>query len=50
MQNTPDANAFAVVTQYIDRQGLAFRESAAKLASIGTLEAFMKDFKTKYTY
>jgi hypothetical protein len=50
MQNTPDANAFAVVTQNIDRQGLAFRETAAKLASIGTLEAFMKDFKTKYTY
>lgn len=50
MQNTPDANAFAVVTQNIDRQGLAFRETAAKLASIGTLEAFMKDFRTKYTY
>ncbi len=50
MRNTPDTNAFAVVTQNIDRQGLAFRETAAKLASIGTLEAFMKDFKTKYTY
>jgi hypothetical protein len=50
MQTTPDANAFAVVTQNIDRQGLAFRETAAKLASIGTLEAFMKDFKEKYTY
>jgi hypothetical protein len=50
MQATPDATAFAVVTQNIDRQGLAFRETAAKLASIGTLEAFMKDFKEKYTY
>ncbi len=50
MQATPDANAFAVVTQNIDRQGIAFRETATKLASIGTLEAFMKDFKTKYTY
>ena len=50
MQATPDANAFAVVTQNIDSQGLAFRETAAKLASVSTLEAFMKDFKTKYTY
>ena len=50
MQATPDANAFAVVTQNIDSHGLAFRETAAKLASISTLEAFMKDFKTKYTY
>jgi hypothetical protein len=50
MQGTPDASAFAVVTQNIDRQGLAFRETAAKLASIGTLETFMKDFKEKYTY
>jgi len=50
MQGTPDANAFAVVTQNIDQQGLAFRETAAKLASVGTLEAFMKDFKQKYSY
>ncbi|HVZ69167.1 MAG TPA: hypothetical protein VG891_06865 [Rhizomicrobium sp.] len=50
MQNTPDANAFAVVTQDIDRQGLAFRETAAKVASVGTLEAFMKDFSSKYSY
>ncbi len=47
MQATPDANSFAVVTQNIDSQGLAFRETAAKLASIGTLEAFMKDFRTR---
>ncbi len=47
MHGTPDASAFAVVTQNIDRQGTAFRETAAKVASIGTLEAFMKDFRTK---
>ncbi|HEY4123627.1 MAG TPA: hypothetical protein VGM36_03375, partial [Rhizomicrobium sp.] len=50
MQATPDASAFTVVTQNIDSQGVAFRETAAKLASISTLETFMKDFKTKYTY
>ncbi|HVP86311.1 MAG TPA: hypothetical protein VMS78_16440 [Rhizomicrobium sp.] len=50
MKGTPDANAFAVVTQNIDQQGLAFRETAAKVASVGTLEAFMKDFSSKYSY
>lgn len=50
MRATADANAFAVVTQNIDRQGLAFRETAAKIASIGTLEAFMKDFSSRYSY
>jgi len=47
MKATPDANAFAVVTQNIDRQGIAFRETAAKVASVSTLEAFMKDFRSK---
>ncbi len=49
LKDTPDASSFAVVTQPIDRQGMAFRETAAKLASITTLEAFMKDFKADQT-
>lgn len=47
MKATPDANAFAVVTEDIDRQGTAFRETAAKIASVSTLDAFMKDFRSK---
>jgi hypothetical protein len=45
MANTPDANAFAVVTQRIDLQGIAFRDAAAKVASIDTLKSFMKDLQ-----
>jgi hypothetical protein len=48
MQSSPDASAFAVVTQSIDTQGTAFRDLAGKIASIDTLEAFMQDFKKKY--
>jgi len=44
MQNTPDGNAFAVLAQEIDMHGLAFRDAAAKIASVDTLQAFMKDF------
>ncbi|MGH6871713.1 MAG: hypothetical protein ACREHE_09415 [Rhizomicrobium sp.] len=48
MQSSPDASAFAVVTQSIDTQGTAFRDLAGKIASIDTLEAFMQDFKKHY--
>ncbi|MBN9570733.1 MAG: hypothetical protein J0H30_06685, partial [Alphaproteobacteria bacterium] len=44
MAGTPDANAFSVVTQEVDLHGLAFRDIAAKVASTGTLDDFMKDF------
>ncbi len=44
MQNTPDGSAFAVLSQQIDMHGLAFRDAAAKIASVDTLQAFMKDF------
>ncbi|MDE2466541.1 MAG: hypothetical protein KGO02_22935, partial [Alphaproteobacteria bacterium] len=48
MANSPDAAAFAVVTQDISTQGVAFRNVAAQVASIDTLESFMKDFKKRF--
>jgi hypothetical protein len=45
MKASSDASAFAVVTQNIDAQGAAFRDLAGKIASIDTLENFMKDFR-----
>ena len=48
MQDTPDANAFAVLSQQIDMHGLAFRDAAAKIASVDTLESFMKDFNKRH--
>jgi hypothetical protein len=44
MQNTPDSSMFHVLSQEIDMHGLAFRDAAAKIASVDTLQAFMKDF------
>ncbi len=41
----PDAKAFAVVSERIDRQGVAFRDLAKRIASIDSLQAFMADFK-----
>jgi hypothetical protein len=49
MKKSPDGSAFAVVTQRIDTQGVAFRDIAGKIASIDTLQSFMKDFKKDYT-
>ncbi|MGB8365390.1 MAG: hypothetical protein ACLQUZ_16520 [Rhizomicrobium sp.] len=48
MKTSPDASAFAVVTQNIDQQGVAFRDLAGKIASIDTLERFMDDFHAHY--
>jgi hypothetical protein len=48
MKTSPDASAFAVVTQAIDLQGVAFRDMAGQIASVDTLEAFMQDFKKRY--
>ena len=47
MKGTPDANLFAVLSADIDQHGLAFRDAAAKIASVDTLEAFMKDFNKR---
>jgi hypothetical protein len=44
MKGTPDANLFAVLSADIDQHGMAFREAAAKIASVDTLQTFMKDF------
>ncbi|MEJ0044313.1 MAG: hypothetical protein WDM81_19760 [Rhizomicrobium sp.] len=48
MKASPDGNAFAVIAQRIDEHGIAFRDRAAHIASIDTLQAFMADFKKKY--
>jgi hypothetical protein len=44
MKGTPDANMFTVLSADIDQHGLAFRDAAARIASVDTLESFMKDF------
>jgi hypothetical protein len=44
MKATPDANLFAVLSSDIDQHGLAFRDAAAKIASVDTLQSFMKNF------
>jgi hypothetical protein len=49
MKPTPDANLFAVLTQPIDMHGLAFRDAAAKIASVDTLKTFMADFQKKFS-
>ena len=48
MQNTQDGGPFAVLSQEIDMHGLAFRDAAARIASVDTLQAFMKDFGKRH--
>jgi hypothetical protein len=45
MQVSPDAKAFAIVTERIDRQGGEFRDLVKQIATVDTLQAFMADFK-----
>jgi len=45
MAGTPDAAAFAAVTAPIDAHGTAFREAAAEIASVDTLQSFMKQLQ-----
>jgi hypothetical protein len=45
MSASPDAKAFAIVSETIDRQGVAFRDLAKQIASVDSLQAFMADFK-----
>ena len=45
---TPEATMFAVLSAPIDQHGLAFREAAAKIASVDTLRTFMTDFTKKF--
>jgi hypothetical protein len=49
MKNTPDANAFKVVSDRIDTHGVAFRDTAAQIASVDTLKNFMKDIRAQST-
>jgi len=44
MKSSPDANLFAVLSADIDQHSVAFRDAAARIASVDTLESFMKDF------
>jgi hypothetical protein len=47
IRGTPDANMFAVLSADIDQHGLAFRDAAAKIAAVDTLQSFMKDFESR---
>jgi len=47
MAASPDASAFAVLSDRIDMHGLAFRDAAARIASIDTLKTFMKDIQRR---
>jgi hypothetical protein len=49
LQGGPEATAFTLVTQKADTQGIAFRDLAAHIASIDTLETFMSDFRKRYS-
>ncbi len=49
MNASPDAKAFAVVTEKIDQQGVAFRDLAKQIASVDSLQAFMAEFKKQET-
>jgi len=47
MKGTADANIFNVLSAPIDQHGMAFRQAAAQIASVDTLQAFMKDFNKR---
>ncbi|MBV9692474.1 MAG: hypothetical protein JO261_02115, partial [Alphaproteobacteria bacterium] len=47
MAGTPDADVFAAVSARIEIRGTKFRDAAAQIASIDTLERFMKEMRTR---
>ena len=47
MTGTPDASAFTSCPRTSTCTALAFRDAAAQIASVDTLQAFMKDFSKK---
>jgi len=47
MKGTADANIFNVLSAPIDQHGMAFRQAAAQIASVDTLQAFVKDFNKR---
>ncbi|MGI9387787.1 MAG: tetratricopeptide repeat protein, partial [Methyloligellaceae bacterium] len=48
MVKSPDAEAFILVTKPVKVKGRAFRTLAKQIASVDTLEAFMKKFRERY--
>lgn len=46
MRESMDASAFAIVSDPIVKQGVAFREMASRIASIDTLDRFLASLKT----
>ena len=48
LKGSNEANLFAVLSQPIEMHGLAFREAAARIASVETLKTFMSDFQKKF--
>jgi hypothetical protein len=49
MDESADAKAFAVVTERIENQGVAFRDLAKRIASVDSLQAMMDEFKKSGT-
>jgi hypothetical protein len=47
MRGTQDGNLFAGLSADSDQHGMAFRDAAARIASVDTLQAFMKDFSKR---
>lgn len=45
MADTPDASAFAIVSDPIERSGVAFRELASRIASVDMMERFVGSLK-----
>ncbi len=49
MAGGPDASSFAVVSEPIVKQGVAFREMASRIASVDTLDRFLATLKADET-
>ena len=49
MSRSADANAFAVVTEPIVKQGVEFRDMASRIASVDTLDRFIASLKIDET-
>ena len=47
MDETPDADAFEIITNNFDRSSTGFREVAGAIAQTGTLESFMARYRDK---
>jgi hypothetical protein len=48
MKASTDFSAFAVLAADIDAHGIAFRNAAAQIAQVDTLQNFMKDFSKRH--